>query len=68
VNDVQLRNPMYAELNRVIDSYRDVKGPLIQVLHRAQEIFGYLPPRGAALCLAANGNSPLQGPRRRHVL
>jgi len=44
VNDVQLKNPMYAELDRVIDSYRDVKGPLIQVLHRAQEIFGYLPP------------------------
>ncbi len=44
MNDVQLKNPMYAELDRVIDSYRDVKGPLIQVLHRAQEIFGYLPP------------------------
>ncbi len=44
MNDVQLRNPMYAELDRVIDSCRDVRGPLIQVLHRAQEIFGYLPP------------------------
>ena len=44
MNDVQLKNPMYAELDRVIDSYRDAKGPLIQVLHRAQEIFGYLPP------------------------
>lgn len=44
MNDVQLKNPMYAELDRVINSYRNVKGPLIQVLHRAQEIFGYLPP------------------------
>ena len=44
MNDLQLKSPMYAELNRVIDSYRNVRGPLIQVLHRAQEIFGYLPP------------------------
>ena len=44
MNDVQSRGAMYAELDRVMDSYRDAKGPLIQVLHRAQEIFGYLPP------------------------
>jgi len=43
VNRVQSDNPRYAELGRAIDSYRGVDGPLIQVLHRAQEIFGYLP-------------------------
>ena len=30
-------------LQRIIDEYRDVDGPLIQVLHRAQDLFGYLP-------------------------
>lgn len=43
MNRVQLDNPRYAELGRTIDAYRGVDGPLIQVLHRAQEIFGYLP-------------------------
>ncbi len=43
MNRGQLDNPKYAELGRAIDSYCGVDGPLIQVLHRAQEIFGYLP-------------------------
>lgn len=33
----------YRELKAFIDANRDVPGPLIQVLHRAQQIFGYLP-------------------------
>lgn len=35
---------MFVELEKVIDYHRDLDGPLIQVLHRAQEIFGYIPP------------------------
>jgi NADH:ubiquinone oxidoreductase subunit E len=33
----------YRELQQFIDANRQVAGPLIQVLHRAQKIFGYLP-------------------------
>lgn len=33
----------YQELSKVIDEYRDLEGALIMVLHRAQQIFGYLP-------------------------
>jgi NADH:ubiquinone oxidoreductase subunit E len=36
-------NPQYRELKRFIEDNRHVPGPLIQVLHRAQKIFGYLP-------------------------
>jgi NADH-quinone oxidoreductase subunit E len=36
-------NPQYRELKRFIEDNRLVPGPLIQVLHRAQKIFGYLP-------------------------
>lgn len=36
-------NAQYRELKRFIDENRNVPGPLIQVLHRAQKIFGYLP-------------------------
>jgi len=36
-------DPRYAELKQAIDEYRDMEGSLIMVLHRAQEIFGYLP-------------------------
>ncbi len=31
------------QLQKVIDKYRDAQGALIQVLHEAQEIYGYLP-------------------------
>ncbi|NLI89019.1 MAG: NAD(P)H-dependent oxidoreductase subunit E [Epulopiscium sp.] len=34
---------MYQELSDYIDSLPDKKGMLIAVLHKAQEIFGYLP-------------------------
>jgi NADH:ubiquinone oxidoreductase subunit E len=33
----------YAEIANVIDLYRGKEGSLIQVLHLAQEIYGYLP-------------------------
>jgi len=36
-------NPQYRELQQFIAESRKVPGPLIQVLHRAQKIFGYLP-------------------------
>ena len=36
-------NPQYRELKEFINENRNVSGPLIQVLHRAQKIFGYLP-------------------------
>jgi NADH:ubiquinone oxidoreductase subunit E len=42
----QLKNPdsaPYRELQQFIEANRQVAGPLIQVLHRAQKIFGYLP-------------------------
>jgi NADH:ubiquinone oxidoreductase subunit E len=36
-------NEHYRELKRFIEANRETPGPLIQVLHKAQEIFGYLP-------------------------
>lgn len=33
----------HLELDKVIDQYRDVEGALVQVLKKAQEIYGYLP-------------------------
>jgi NADH:ubiquinone oxidoreductase subunit E len=36
-------NAQYQELKKFIEANRDIPGPLIQVLHRAQKIFGYLP-------------------------
>jgi NADH:ubiquinone oxidoreductase 24 kD subunit len=33
----------YEQISNVIDQYRGCEGSLIQVLHRAQEIYGYLP-------------------------
>jgi len=36
-------NEHYRELKRFINDNRETPGPLIQVLHKAQEIFGYLP-------------------------
>lgn len=34
---------LFVELDAVIAKYKDQEGSLIQVLHAAQEIFGYLP-------------------------
>jgi NADH-quinone oxidoreductase subunit E len=36
-------NAQYQELKKFIEDNRNVPGPLIQILHRAQKIFGYLP-------------------------
>jgi NADH-quinone oxidoreductase E subunit len=38
-------NPLYGELDKFIDSHKKKKGQeiLIPVLHKAQELFGYLP-------------------------
>lgn len=36
-------NEHYRELKQFIEQNRETPGPLIQVLHKAQEIFGYLP-------------------------
>jgi len=33
----------YSRLKEVIKEYRNSPGPLIQILHEAQDIFGYLP-------------------------
>ncbi len=41
---VQIDNPKFRELERIIDKYRATDGPLIEVLHKAQGIFGYIPP------------------------
>lgn len=38
-----LTHELFAELDRFIDSIEDKEGALITVLHKAQEIFGYLP-------------------------
>jgi NADH-quinone oxidoreductase subunit E len=36
-------NEHYRELKKFIEEHRNTPGPLIQVLHKAQGIFGYLP-------------------------
>ncbi len=41
---VQIDNPKFRELERIIGKYRTIDGPLIEVLHKAQGIFGYIPP------------------------
>jgi NADH:ubiquinone oxidoreductase subunit E len=33
----------FAELQRIIDEYKDKEGPLMLILHKAQELFGCLP-------------------------
>ncbi len=39
----ELKNEQFNELEQFIDSMSSTKGELIRVLHKAQEIFGYLP-------------------------
>lgn len=36
---------LYAQLDRIIEKHKSVKGPLIQVLHATQELFGYIPEK-----------------------
>ncbi|AEE96444.1 NADH-quinone oxidoreductase subunit NuoE [Mahella australiensis] len=33
----------FQELKTVIDRYKNMEGPLMPIMHKAQEIFGYLP-------------------------
>lgn len=42
-NCQQEQDPRFEELAKVIEEYRDMEGALIMVLHKAQDIFGYLP-------------------------
>lgn len=42
-NEKPIPKEHYEELDRYIDSLPSLEGRLIQVLHRAQDIFGYLP-------------------------
>ena len=39
----QNNDALFAQLDKVIEQYKDQKGSLITVLHQAQGIFGYLP-------------------------
>ncbi len=44
---VDLRNydsPEYQELRQIIEEKKKLRDPLIEVLHKAQGIFGFLPP------------------------
>jgi NADH:ubiquinone oxidoreductase subunit E len=41
--DLEEEKRKYDEIANVIDLYRNKKGSLIQILHLAQEIYGYLP-------------------------
>ena len=36
---------LYEQLDIIIEKHKNVKGPLIQVLHAAQGLFGYLPEK-----------------------
>jgi len=40
---IQPDDPRFRELDAFIDAHRHVRGSLIGVLHRAQELFGFLP-------------------------
>ncbi|MGL5711063.1 MAG: NAD(P)H-dependent oxidoreductase subunit E, partial [Cetobacterium sp.] len=39
----ELKKELYDELKKYIDEVREKNGALISVLHKGQEIFGYLP-------------------------
>ena len=49
---------LYEQLDKIIEKHKDVRGPLIQVLHAAQELFGYLPEMAQAK-IAEGLNVPL---------
>ncbi len=36
---------LYEQLDKIIEKHKTVRGPLIQVLHATQELFGYLPEK-----------------------
>lgn len=45
VQDAQLTEEQFQELEQFIDAMPSTKGELIQVLHKAQTIFGFLPEK-----------------------
>lgn len=49
---------LYEQLDAIIEKHKNVRGPLIQVLHAAQELFGYLPAE-AQTRIAKGLNVPL---------
>ena len=49
---------LYEQLDKIIENHKSVHGPLIQVLHAAQELFGYLPEQ-AQLRIAQGLDIPL---------
>ena len=40
---LQEKKEKVAELQHTIDEFKDKEGPLMPIMHKAQEIFGYLP-------------------------
>ncbi len=52
------RNALYAELSEIIEAHRDTEGPLIQVLHQAQELFGFISVEVQQLIAERMGISP----------
>lgn len=51
-------NASYARLTEIIEAHRHVDGPLIQVLHAAQELFGYIPAEVQRFVADKMGISP----------
>ncbi|MCB5230638.1 MAG: NAD(P)H-dependent oxidoreductase subunit E [Candidatus Cloacimonas sp.] len=41
---MQKDSVLYQELREVINEKKSLRNPLIEILHKAQDIFGYLPP------------------------
>jgi len=48
----------YAQLSEIIEQHQHTKGPLIQVLHQAQELFGYI-SRGTEAYISDKMDLPL---------
>lgn len=40
---LQENKEKFEELQRTIDEYKDKEGPLMPIMHKAQDLFGYLP-------------------------
>jgi len=51
-------DPRYQQLDEIIEKHKDQAGSLIPVLHKAQEIFGYLPEE-VQIYIAQGLNVPL---------
>lgn len=49
---------LYGRLNEIIEKYKVKEGSLIQALHAAQALFGYLPDK-ALSCIAEGFNVPI---------